>query len=85
MEEVNHDRQFDPIELSDESAGTEVLDPLSPEYAPGLSLVVLMRIYEVQLAILREANPEVAERLLNLHAEGRISTPMPYVDANQWD
>ena len=80
MEEVENTKGLS------ESAGMEdILDPLSPEYAPGLSLVVLMRIYEVQLAILREANPEVAERLLNLHAEGRISTPMPYVDANQWD
>lgn len=55
-------------------------DPTSPEHAPGLSLIVLMRIYEVQMALLREVNPEFASRLLQLHEEGKISTPMPWID-----
>lgn len=82
MKEIEHDDKW----LEDtEAGGTESIDPLSPEYAPGLNLIVLMRIYEVQLAILRESNPEAARRLLELHEQGLISTPLPYVDADQWN
>lgn len=63
----------------------DTFDPTSPEFAPGLSLIVLMRMYEVQMAVLREMNPEFASILLQLHEEGKISTPMPWIDASSLD
>jgi len=56
------------------------VDPFSPQSAPGFSLIVLMRIYDTQLALLREQNPEVAEKLVSLHAEGKILGPLPVLD-----
>lgn len=77
MKEIEHTSG-----LSDVPAGTEeVLDPMSPEYAPGLSLIVLMRIYDVQMALLAESNPERAEALARLHANGGVLSAMPWIDS----
>lgn len=76
MEEVEHINGLNPTAPVED----EVTDPFSPENAPGFSLIVLMRIYDTQLALLREQNPEVAEKLVNLHAEGKILGPLPTLD-----
>jgi hypothetical protein len=78
MEEVTVDEKW--LHEGAVEPEEEPLDPLSPEFAPGLSLIVLMRIYEVQLAILRETNAEVAQHLFEAHSKGIISTPMPWLD-----
>lgn len=53
------------------------VDPLSPQQAPGISLVVQMRLYDVAMAILREMNEEVHTELLQAHSEGLILGPVP--------
>lgn len=78
MEETNYPQGLTETEpVNAEEAG---YDPFSPEHAPALSLITLMRIYDTQLALLREANPQVAEKLVELHAEGKIVGPLPMLD-----
>lgn len=57
-------------------------DPFSPEHAPGLSLIVLMRIYDVQMALLRAQNKEAANTLHDLHSQGKILGSLPVLDLN---
>lgn len=42
--------------------------------------VTLMRIYDAQMALLENANPEMSEHLYQQHEKGRILTPPPFVD-----
>lgn len=81
MKEVEHMSGLDEINDNTPAPEEEQMDPFSPEHAPGLSLIVLMRIYDTQLALLRHADPEVAESLVNLHAEGKILGPLPYLES----
>jgi hypothetical protein len=55
----------------------KVEDPFSPESAPGVSLVVQLRIYDVLLAMLNEMSPDKAEALMDLHATGALMAPPP--------
>lgn len=90
MKEVEGDAQWaeDPhaqFTEPDEEAGTESnsdgeANPFSQELAPGVSLIVHMRIYDVLVALLRESNKEVAEKLVELHASGKILGPLPVFD-----
>lgn len=78
MKEVEHDTQF-----PEEDAGTEEFNnenPFDYRVAPGVSLIVQMRTYDVLLAILREQNTEAAEKLVQLHAEGKVLGPLPVFD-----
>ena len=59
------------------SESTESTDPFGPEAAPGLQLIMLMRIYDVLMGLYMEAAPERAEDLLNAHLEGFIVSPAP--------
>lgn len=52
-------------------------DPFSPNNAPGLSLIVLMRLYDVQMALLSEVSPEKAEALHQAHLAGQIKGAPP--------
>lgn len=56
------------------------LDPMSPEYAPGLSLIIQMRIYDVLMCLLKNSDSELAEKLGKLHGEGGLLSPMPWID-----
>lgn len=81
MKEIENTKGLaEPDELEGTADEVTEFDALSAEHAPGLSLIVLMRIYEVQMALLREVNPQFAERLLELHGDGIISTPLPYLN-----
>lgn len=60
-------------ELEDEAAS----DPFSPEEAPGLSLIMQMRIYDVLMAMYMETNMEAAKDLLEMHSRGQILGPLP--------
>lgn len=55
-------------------------DPFDAETAPGLSLIVLMRIYDVQMALLAKTDPDAAEALYEAHAKGHIIGPLPAID-----
>lgn len=69
-----------PVDDAIDVSFEEALDPMSAEYAPGLSLIMLMRIYDVQMALLAESNPERAEALSRHHAEGKVLSAMPWID-----
>lgn len=60
-------------------------DPFGPELAPGLSLIVLMRLYDVGLALLTEMNRESASFLINKHAESKILGPLPGLNMSESD
>lgn len=49
----------------------------SPEEAPGVQLIVQMRLYDVLMAVLTELNSDLAANLIEAHAEGRIVGPLP--------
>lgn len=65
-----------------ENTPEEVNDPFSPEAAPGVSLVVQLRIYDVLLAMLNEMSPEKAEELMDLHSTGALMAPSPFYNGN---
>lgn len=46
--------------------------------------ITLMRIYDAQMAMLENANPEMSEYLIQQHEKGRILTPPPFVDDNPY-
>jgi hypothetical protein len=45
--------------------------------APGFSLIMLMRIYDVQMAILNEMSPDAATAIDEVHSAGRIVADPP--------
>jgi hypothetical protein len=59
-----------------ESGGAES-NPFSAEEAPGVQLIVQMRIYDCLIALLTVADEELADNLLAAHAQGKIVTPLP--------
>jgi len=65
---------------TDPPGPVEDLNPFSPNNAPGLTLVVLMRVYDVGMALLNEQNSEAARKLHELHSEGKILGSEPYID-----
>ena len=81
MKEVKNEKG-----LSEEPAdqvAEDVVSAFGPETAPGLTLVTLMRIYDVLLAQYRLSSPEGAKRLHDLHAEGKILGSLPYLDLGE--
>jgi len=69
--------------LTSEGPVEENIDAFGPEVAPGLTLVTLMRIYDVLMAQYRLSSPEGAKRLHDLHAEGKILGSLPYLDLGE--
>jgi hypothetical protein len=55
-------------------------DPFTPENAPAVQLIVLMRIYDVLLGLFAEANKEHADKLVELHNNGGVLGPLPWLD-----
>lgn len=61
-------------------------DPFSPNEAPGLQLIVQMRIYDVLCAIYTEMTmdengvSEKARNLLEAHSKGLILGPLPLIN-----
>ena len=55
-------------------------DPFSPENAPGVSLIVLMRLYDVGLALLHKIDPDAAAKLKDYHASGGIAGSLPTIN-----
>lgn len=58
-------------------------DPFDAETAPGLSLIVLMRIYDVQMAMLAKTDPEAAAALYEAHSKGAIIGPLPAINIGE--
>lgn len=55
-------------------------DPFSTENAPKVSLVVQMRMYDALMALLSVQDPEMAAKLHEVHANGKIVGALPYLD-----
>jgi hypothetical protein len=69
--------------LAEQVGGTEdeAVDPFSNEYAMGFILVTLMRLYDVQMALLNETDHESATNLSKLHSQGRVLGSFPWINA----
>lgn len=52
-------------------------NPFSPEEAPGVLVIIGMRIYDVLLTILAEQNESAADKLAALHEDGKLLGPLP--------
>lgn len=52
-------------------------DPFAPENIGIVQFIMLGRIYDALMALLREANPEVATDLLEMHMQGNLMGPQP--------
>lgn len=52
-------------------------DPFNHLNAPGISLIVQLRIYDVLMALLKEQNADVARELLELHSTGAFAGSAP--------
>lgn len=61
------------------------LDPFSPTNCPKLSLIVLMRIYDVQMAMLTVQDKVMAAKLAEEHARGNIVGALPFIDLTEND
>lgn len=59
--------------------GTD-LDPFSPTNAPALQLLTLMRIYDVLMAKLAAEHPMAAEKLDEIHSNGKLMGSLPWLD-----
>jgi len=55
-------------------------DPFAPENVGAFTLVTLMRLYDVNMALLNEQNPQVAARLHERHEQGRIIGSFPWIN-----
>jgi len=55
-------------------------DPFSEQLVKQVQLIVLMRIYDVGMAILNELDEDVAKNLHLVHREGKIIGSLPYLD-----
>ena len=52
-------------------------DPFSPEEAPGVSLIVLMRIYDMLCGIYTHLDHDRATALMEIHSKGGLVGPLP--------
>lgn len=77
----------EPVEIGDsiQEIGEDTIDidPFSPEFSPKLSLIVLMRLYDVQMAILNEMNETMAARINEIHEHGGIVGSLPWLDLRE--
>jgi hypothetical protein len=58
-------------------------NPFSPEEAPGVQLIVQMRLYDVLLGILTVLDKGMAESIITAHAEGKILAPLPALNLGE--
>jgi hypothetical protein len=56
--------------------------PFSAEEAPGIALIVNMRIYDVLMAIYTKLDKDGAADLMEIHTKGGIIGSLPLFDPN---
>lgn len=61
----------------EEATGASGNDPFDASNAPGIALIVQMRLYDVLMALLHESNPDKANELLQLHTTGALAGSTP--------
>lgn len=57
-------------------------DPFDAGNAPGVSLIILMRIYDLLAGIYNDMDPDKCAAVLELHKKGKLFLPLPYLDIN---
>lgn len=78
MSSENLDSEISKARLRDRAQEeAQAADPFSPENLPILQFITTARILDVLMTLLTEKNPEAAEQLLNLHAEGNLIYTAP--------
>ena len=61
----------------------EGVDPFDPSVVGGVQLIVLMRIYDVVMAIYTDIDKEGAKKLYDLHAQGKVLGSEPSLDLSE--
>lgn len=61
----------------------ETNDPFDYKNAPGIQLIVLLRIYDLLAGIYSELDNEKAAGILDLHSKGKLFLPLPYIDIEE--
>lgn len=62
---------------TDEDIATEARSAFAPENFNQVTLIMLMRLYDLQLALLSSVNPEQAQYIVQLHECGQSFAPAP--------
>lgn len=68
------------FDASHDSGGIEEIGPFDEQLVKQVQLIVLMRIYDVGMAILTNMNTDAAARLHALHEQGKIKGSWPVID-----
>jgi hypothetical protein len=71
MEEKNFERGLEPT--------APVVLESQPDEVQSAILVTLMRLYDVQMALLNEINPTVADFIFEKHEKGEDYNPTIYI------
>lgn len=61
----------------DESEEVEHKSAFDPENLGPVIIIMLMRLYDLQLAFLSAVNPQKADEIVALHEEGHTFAPQP--------
>lgn len=62
---------------SSEEIGPDVRDAFAPENFNMVILIMLMRLYDINLALLSVHDPKKAQQLAEMHEQGLTFTPHP--------
>lgn len=54
-------------------------DEYDPEVTQQMILLMLMRLYDVNMHLLSELNDERAEHIQKIHESGHVTTDMPWM------
>lgn len=66
--------------MSEQTTETPQYSPFGPEEAPGIQLIVQMRIYDVLMAIYTNLDKEGAADLMEIHTKGGVIGSLPVFD-----
>ena len=61
----------------DQEVEQEIGDPFDAEYAPGFTLLTLMRVYDVLMEQLSLMDAGTYNRLVNMHEAGKLRHSFP--------
>lgn len=56
------------------------INPFDAEHAPGVSLTVLMRIYDALMALLEATDQDMHDRLDAIHESGGLAWSLPFLN-----
>lgn len=75
---ITDDELVELSQLTEEQAGEADYDPLDGGAGTNIALLItMMRLYDVQLALLSETNERMANILMEKHAAGQIVASFP--------